>query len=401
MAPVRKSDLRGVVHIATDATVGLVNLVEALHERIARVPLLHAGRPPGKTTGVTGLVYKSIRGVTHVVGGSVQSLLGVLDPILAPEYSVPERDALIAALNGVLGDYLATTGNPLATPMSLCHQGRPLLLEPSSLASTLPEAGDTVLVLLHGLCMNDLQWTRHGRNVGMKLGHALGCTPLFLRYNSGQHISTNGQGLARLLDHMVLQWPQPVKRIVLLGHSMGGLVARSAFYYAQENQQYWPSLVSDLLFLGSPHHGAPLERAGNWIDTVLDATPYATPFARLGKVRSAGITDLRYGNLVDEDWVGVNRFSRRADPRQPVPLPVGLRCFTLASTIGEDNHDVKGQVLGDGLVPLASALGQHKDPERCLRFAEDHQWVGHGINHLDLLSHPQVQDQLLRWLTAR
>ena len=93
--------------------------------------------------------------------------------------------------------------------------------------------------------------------------------------------------------------------------------------------------MNQIVFLGTPHHGAPLERAGNWIDILLGATPYAAPFARLGKVRSAGITDLRHGNLLDEDWGGRDRFARGADRRVPVPLPDGMRCYAVATTAGE------------------------------------------------------------------
>ena len=131
----------------------------------------------------------------------------------------------------------------------------------------------------------------------------LGFTPVYLHYNSGLHVSTNGRALAQQLERLVAQWPRPLERLVLLGHSMGGLLARSALYYGTQAGHRWPARLDDLVFLGTPHHGAPLERAGHWVDLVLGATPYAAPFARLGQVRSAGITDLRHGNLMDGDWV--------------------------------------------------------------------------------------------------
>jgi pimeloyl-ACP methyl ester carboxylesterase len=396
---VRNSDLRGVARLATDATSGLADLVEAMHERIARLPGLPAARLDGRTSGITGLVYKTIRGVTRVVGGSIESLLGLLAPALGPEDPVPEREALLAALNGVLGDYLAATANPLATPMALRRDGRTLALEPAALAARLPDASGRLLVLIHGLCMNDLQWSRAGHDHGAALGGALGCTPVYLRYNSGLHVSINGHALAQLLERLVEQWPQPVERVALLGHSMGGLLARSAVHYGLQAQQRWTSHLTDIVFLGTPHHGAPLERAGHWVDIVLGATPYAAPFARLGKVRSAGITDLRHGNLLDEDWVGRDRFARRADRRQHVPLPGGVRCCAVAASIGQRSGDLKDRLLGDGLVPLDSALGRHQDGRRCLDFPAERQWIGYGLNHLDLLGDPQVYAQLLRWMT--
>jgi pimeloyl-ACP methyl ester carboxylesterase len=283
--------------------------------------------------------------------------------------------------------------------MALRRDGRALSLEAAALATRLPDASDKVLVLVHGLCMNDLQWTRESHDHGTALGSALGYTPVYLHYNSGLHVSINGHALAQLLESLVEQWPQPLERVALLGHSMGGLLARSAVHYGMLAQHRWTSRLTDMVFLGTPHHGAPLERAGHWVDIVLGATPYAAPFARLGKVRSAGITDLRHGNLLDEDWVGRDRFARRCDRRQPVPLPTGVRCCTVAASIGQRDGDLKDRLLGDGLVPLDSALGRHPIASRCLDFPEERQWIGYGINHLDLLGHPQVYAQLLRWLT--
>jgi hypothetical protein len=398
--PPHATVLRGAARLATDATAGLTDLVEAVHERIARVPGLDRRPLDGRTGGVSGLVYKSIRGVTRLVGGSIDALLGLLAPALGPGTASPEREALVAALNGVLGDYLAASGNPLATTMSLRWQDRPLALvsPPAELAASLPGAGGRLLVLAHGLCMNDLQWRRGGHDHGAALARDLGFSPVYLRYNSGLHVSINGRALAGQLEQLVSAWPQPIERLVLLGHSMGGLLLRSALHSGAVAGHAWPARVGDLVCLGTPHHGAPLERAGHWVDQVLGATPYTAPFARLGKVRSAGITDLRHGFLLDEDWVGRDRFARGPDRRQPVPLPAHVRCYAAAASIGAQAGDLKDRLLGDGLVPLDSALGRHADPLRTLAFAEDRQWVGHGMTHLDLLSRAEVYATLRRWL---
>jgi pimeloyl-ACP methyl ester carboxylesterase len=390
--------LRGAARLATDATAGLVDLVEALHERIARVPGVSTA-PDGRTRGLTGLVYKTIRGTTRVVGGGIDMLLGLVLPAPGSGEPVPEREALVAALNGVLGDHLAATANPLATPMTLRRGGRALPEDAAALAASLPDAGGRLLVMIHGLCMNDLQWTREGHDHGTALGRDLGFTPLYLRYNSGLHVSVNGRALARQIEHLIEQWPQPVERLVLVGHSMGGLVARSAAHYGVQAGYRWASRLSDMVFLGSPHHGAPLERAGNWVDIVLGATPYAAPFARLGKLRSAGITDLRHGKLLDEDWAGHDRHARRAERHQHLPLPPHVRCFAAAASIGQQSGDLKDRLLGDGLVPLASALGRHRAASRCLAFGADRQWIGYRMNHLDLLNHPEVYARLLHWLS--
>jgi pimeloyl-ACP methyl ester carboxylesterase len=283
--------------------------------------------------------------------------------------------------------------------MSFRRDGRPFALESSALAAALPEAGPRLLVMLHGLCMNDRQWTRNGHNHGAALARDLGFTPVYLHYNSGLHVSLNGRLLANRLDRLLNLWPYPVERFALLGHSMGGLLARSAQYYGAQADHRWQAQLTDMVFLGTPHHGAPLERAGNWIEIVLSQTPYAAPLARLGKVRSAGITDLRHGNLLDEDWDGRDRFAHGGDHRQSVPLPSSVRCFALAGSTGKKSGDLKDLLLGDGLVPLDSALGRHPDSKRTLAFREDRLWVEYGVNHLDMLSSGDVYARLRHWLT--
>ena len=249
--------------------------------------------------------------------------------------------------------------------------------------------------------MSDLQWMRRGHDHGAALARDLGYTPVYLHYNSGLHISINGHALANLLERLIEQWPAPLDRFVLLGHSMGGLLARSALHYGAQAGHRWPSRLDDLVFLATPHQGAPLERAGNWVDILLGATPYAAPLARLGKLRSAGITDLRHGCLVDEDWVGRDRFAPGPAARHPLPLPdAQVRCSRSRYFRGREDGDLKDRLLGDGLVPLASALGRHADPDRSLRIAEDRQWIGYGMNHLDLLGDAGVYARLRQWLAG-
>jgi pimeloyl-ACP methyl ester carboxylesterase len=393
------ADLRGAAQLTTDAVAGLTSLVEAMHSRIVRVPVLGTAAPDERTGGLTGLVYKSVRGVTRVVGGSVDALFAWLGPALAPSHGgLPhaEREAIVAALNGVLGDHLAATHNPLAIPMSFRHQGRPLLLDRSTMRVVLPEAGPRVLLMLHGLCMNDLQWQRAGHDHGAALARDLGYTPVYLHYNSGLAISTNGRVLAQQLERLLDAWPVPVERLVLMGHSMGGLVARSALFHgvqAQRGGPRWPGRVNDLVCLGTPHQGAPLEGAGQWVDAALAATPYAAPLARLGQARSAGINDLKHGDIVSPDIAG-----RGTHRRAQVPLPGGVRCYALAASLGPADGSLKTRVLGDGLVPIASALGQHREADRRLAFDADSQAVVHDTGHLDLLSSAEVYEHLKRWL---
>jgi pimeloyl-ACP methyl ester carboxylesterase len=398
------ADLRGAARLTTDAVSGLASLVEAMHSRIASPPRLsgfgEATSEDERTRGVTGLVYKTVRGVTHLVGGSAEALLGRLAPVLTASDPVrpprPEREAVVAALNGVLGDHLATTDNPLAIAMAFRQSGQPLVLERYALRSHLAGATPRLLVLLHGLCMNDLQWRRAGHDHGEALARDSGYTPVYLHYNSGLSVSTNGRILAQLMERLYDTWPMPIERLVLMGHSMGGLVARSAIHHGamiQRGGLRWPARVDDLVCLGTPHQGAPLERAGHGVDQLLGAAPYAAPLARLGKARSAGINDLRLGNIVSAP-AGNDGTHRCAQ----VPLPDRTRCFAVAANLGPSAGTFKAKLLGDGLVPVASALGQHPEPDRRLDFAPERQAVVPDTGHLDLLSSTAVYSLLQQWL---
>jgi len=400
LAAIDLKAVRGWGRLACEATAGLADVVEAMHHTIARAPGILGTAPSGRTRGITGLVYGSIRGVTRLVGTGFDGAgaLGRLAPPQGPSGRIPspQGEAVLAVLNGVIGHHLAATGNPLAIPMRLRQGGRPLTLERQALAAALPQARGKVLVLVHGSCRCDLQWSRLGHEHGAALSRDLACTPLYLHYNTGLHVSSNGRAFSDTLATLVREWPVEVEDLLILTHSMGGLVARSACHYGAG--QRWLQRLSALVFLGTPHQGAPLERGGSWVDTVMGISPYTAPLSRLGQIRSAGITDLRHGSILDEDWEGRDRFGRARERPRAVPLPAGVPCYAVAATRSAVEGDLAGALLGDGLVPVSSAMGRDTDPRRALHFPESRQWVGRGMNHFDLLSHPEVYDQLKRWL---
>ncbi len=395
MSGARRSPMvhvRAAARLAADATAGLVDLVEAVHAGIASGPGRQAPID-GRTRGLTGLVYGSVRGVTRLVGGSADALLGLLAREATAagddDAATPTLGALRAALNGVLGDHLEATGNALAIPMALRADGRVLPLEAAALAERLPQARPAVALLVHGLCLHDGHWARPQPALADALA-AAGYTPVHLHYNSGRPVARNGAELAGLLDALAAGWPVPLQRLVIVGHSMGGLVARSAWHQALHTgpePRRWTTLGTDLVCLGTPHHGAPLERVGHVIDRVLDATPYAKPFARLGRLRSAGITDLRHGQVL-------------AAASEAAPLPVGVRCFAVAGHLGAAAAPgaLHRRVVGDGLVPVDSALGRAADVARSLAFAEADTLVAGGVGHLALMADAGVVACVAGWL---
>jgi hypothetical protein len=392
------TDLQGITRLVVEATAGVTDLVEAMHRASDPVSAWLFDAPPDRAGGPAGLAYASVRLTTRLIGRGLDTALARLVPLLGQAGASGPREAVVAALNGVLGDHLAASGNPLAIPMTVRRDGTPLSLDRAALAAALPAATGRIAVLVHGLCMNDLQWTRNGHDHGAALRRDLGYTPVYLHYNSGRHIARNGRDLAALLEALVEAWPVPVASLSLVCHSMGGLVARSAAHHGALAAHRWPAHLRHLVFLATPHHGAPMERGGAWLQLLLGVTPYTAPFGRLGRIRSAGITDLRHGSLVDEDWVGRDRFVPRAELPQPVPLPAGVACFTVAATMRGVSPTLARHLVGDGMVLLRSALGEDDDPARALAFPPEHRWVAEGRHHLDVLDDPEVYARVRRWL---
>ncbi len=389
----------GGAKLVFDAVEGVTNAVEQMHANIASTPTrLITGAPP--STASPGLiaagVYKGIRGVNAALRGTAT---GGARLIPAEGQAAEDHSTIkaTAALNGVIGDHLEATGNPLATDMQLLADGQALDLDATGLTDAFPQASPHIVVFVHGLTLSELSWQMKGQpGLGHKLSAELGHSALYLRYNTGRHISTNGREFAELLAELCAAWPTPVESLSLIGHSMGGLVIRSACWYAQQAQARWLEPLRRIVCLGTPHHGAPLEKAGHLLDRMMLATPYTAPLA-FGRNRSAGIKDLRHGNLLDEDWQGWDPDVHGADTRRPVPLLENVDYYFAAATLGRDLQDPIGHALGDLLVRLGSALGSHPDQLRRVGIDPDKCRVFHERHHFDLLYDERVHRQVVAW----
>jgi pimeloyl-ACP methyl ester carboxylesterase len=395
------SDLRGAGRLAADLTVLVTDVVETMHHNIARRPGVLGRATQESTKGLTGFVYRSVRGVARVMGGTVDAVLAPLVPLASGASEWPGRAAVIGALNGVLGDHLEASGNPLAIPMELCFGGASLPLTRAELAGLLPHPRQRLVVMVHGLCVTDTIWGRRSHNHGQSLAQDIQADVVYLRYNSGRHISTNGAQFAALLETMVEAWPVPLRELVLVGHSMGGLVIRSACASGEASGHKWVRLLHALVFLGTPHQGAPLERAGHGVDMLFSASPYTVAFTRLGRLRSAGITDLRHGSVLDQDWLGRDRFARAGYLHHTQPLPRTVPAFAIAGSLSKGASDRGRAPRSDGLVPVASALGLHPDPSIAVDIPASRQWIAYGTSHLDLLSSKAVYERMKHWLAAK
>ena len=384
------ADLYGLSRLAVHAVAETTDLVEQMHRTIARVSAPLGTATSGRTRGITGLVYRSIQGVTGLVGGSLDLAGRHLLRSPEEESSSARRERIVSVINGVVGDHLEATANPLAIAMRLRYQGQALSLDGPELARTIARPQSRLLIAVHGLCLNHHCWSppedETGANLPGELARRLGYTELHLHYNTGRPIACNGRDLASLLEELVSRWPVPVEDIVLLGHSMGGLVSRSACHYGSEAGHAWTDQLRRVVCLGSPHLGAPLEQVGHRLERLLGVSPYSAPFQKLGRMRSAGIIDLRHGRVLDQ-----------AEDVQ-ARLPAQTALHTVAATRSESARRISARMIGDGLVPVASALGQHPDAQKRLPVAPEHACVLAGVGHVGLLRDWRVVEVLEGWI---
>jgi pimeloyl-ACP methyl ester carboxylesterase len=352
--------------------------------------------------GIAGSVYSGLRGGTSALGRRASNLAvrggqAIDRPALS---TTPIGSGVIAAVNGLIGDVLEREGSELHQPMSVRVGGATVAPDRDALAEAFPNAAPRLVVFVHGLMGTEFGWRLGagpaGQTYGTRLERDIGCTPVYVRYNSGRHVSQNGRSLADLLEEVVAQWPVEVEEVALIGHSMGGLVSRSACYQAAEDHYDWVRRVRHTVSLGSPHMGAPLEQAVHFLSAGLHALPETRPVSTFLRRRSVGIRDLRRGSLVDEDWRDCDPDALRAAACKEIPLLDGAtHCFVAATVTRSERHPL-GRMIGDTLVLNASASGRSR--ARRIPFEADHGVHLGGTHHLALLNHPAVYERLRGWL---
>ncbi len=346
--------------------------------------------------------YAAARGLTKgLVRGGALAFSRVRRPD-APslEESLGGR-LVVGAVNGAFGDSIHRRGNPLALTMSLRAAGRDVAPDRTAIAEAFPAATARLVVFVHGLCETEEAWsygaTRHVP-YGVRLQTELGYIPLFVRYNTGRHISENGREFAELLERVTANWPVAVEEIVLVGHSMGGLVARSACHYADAHT--WPAQVRHVFTLGAPHRGAPLEKAATFATGALARLPETRGLSRALKARSSGIKDLGHGYLVDEDWSDQDPDAFVQQAGSQIPFLQSANHYFVAATVSREPDAPLGRIIGDMLV-LRSSAWAHAHPGERMHFPVDRYCHVGEINHFDLLNHPAIYGQLRRWITGR
>jgi pimeloyl-ACP methyl ester carboxylesterase len=389
--------LSDVTELARGVHRGVAGRVFGLLGAPARpVQLLH--------DGICTIAYSATRMGTSIVPALVgTAAAAVHDPAAPSAHDSPARFAL-AAVGGLIGDQLAAEYPTLAPELRLRTHGGPLRCSSGNVVHDLgPAATGRIVIFLHGLCGNDWYWQLGAERslgaarttFGSLLRDEHGWTPLYACYNTGLHISANGRALAALLEELVAGWPVGVERIALIGHSMGALVGRSAAQAGAEAGHVWTRHLSDVVGLGGPQLGAPLERLANWGSHRLGRLPETRPFATFLNRRSVGIKDLRYGAVIDDDWAGFDLDELLCDRCTPARLLPGVAYYAVAATLTR-SPDGPFRVVGDLLVEYSSATGT--GAIRRIPFeVEQTMHIGRR-HHLNLLSDPIVYARLRTWL---
>ncbi len=426
--------LRGFVDLAFHAVEQTTHLVERTHDATAKrsvrriAPIEPLATPANAINavqqGIAAGVYWTIRTVNRGVHGVVGSGIDLLSSAAgassedgAFELATPLRstsagslewvvDYAQSAVTGLHGDWLSKKGNSLASTMHLRHEGRRLAIDEDAFRSAFAAPSSKLAVFVHGLSSTEWMWTYRAQEYygdpsacfGNRLRDDHGYTPIYVRYNTGLHVSENGRQLSDLLAEVLDAYPVDVDTIALIGHSMGGLVCRSAAHYGDAHQQSWVGKLRHVVSLGSPHLGAPLEKAVNLTAGALRffETTATQVISEVLNARSAGIKDLRFGYTTDEEWLDQDPDAVLRDRRADVPLLDHVSYCFVGATISRDPSHPLGHVVGDLLVRLPSAAGRHPEPVRRIPFRSGE--VLGGLNHLQLANHPAVYDALQQWI---
>jgi pimeloyl-ACP methyl ester carboxylesterase len=403
---VQREELTAFGELAGNAAGGLASQVKQMHLGIAGRVWRWVG-PAGIPVRLVHdrVAERGYEAATRLTRRLVSSGIGALGASQSRDAASIERTvggrAVVGALNGMWGDTLARQNNRLALKMTLRAGGRDVPLTPGGLRRAYPHASPRLAVFVHGLCETDDAWMIGGAShvpYGYRLQAELGYTPLYLRYNTGLHVSDNGRQLARLLDQVTRAWPTEVHELALIGHSMGGLVGRSACHYSDGGE--WCAKVRHVFTLGAPHLGAPLEQAANAASYVLGRLPetralLASPL----NLRSVGIKDLRYGYLVDECWLDQDCDAFLRNTSREIPFLRTAHHYFVCATLSRDPGTPSARIIGDLLVLQASAWA-HQRGQR-LRFPVEHYSHFGGLNHFELLNHPAIYRQIRRSMSPR
>ena len=246
-------------------------IADSYFDILSRLPLF--GGPAQLVRSAHDAIASTVYGAIHHGSGGLLAAASLVErhATAGPAGQPPGRLAsgLRSALNGAFGDHLAASNSVLAVRMAIYVEGAAVALDTAALRAAFPTAGKRLCVFIHGLGCDEHSWQARDRadppatHFGRQLHADFAFTPLYLRYNSGLPIASNGAQLAALLEDLLAAWPEPAGELLIVAHSMGGLVALSACEHAAAAGMHWPQATRMLICLGSPNLGSPVERLGH------------------------------------------------------------------------------------------------------------------------------------------
>ncbi len=390
------AEIRAVSRLGGHAFAGLVSRIEQVHQAVAGRAFTPIGLPGAPARAVHDAIARGVYVAVRGGGTAAGVLSGEAVSLLAgggrPAGTQRGGNLALAALNAVAGHQLDPGLAPLAIRMAVRADGRDLDLSPQAVADAFPHATGRIAVFVHGLAETEDSWQRRDAEsepYGLRLRAHFGYTPAYVRYNSGRHVSENGRDLATLLDDLVAAWPQQVDELLLMGHSMGGLIIRSACHYGQQGSAAWVERVRHVFYLGSPHLGAPLARAAGFAGWAMGKAAETRPFVTVVNGASPGIKDLRHGYVLAEDWADCDQDTCVRNHRGATPPLAGANHYTISATVTADPGNPLGAVAGDLLVQPASAHGRRGAHQHIPFRMGSRRELG-ALHHFDLLNHAAV-----------
>ena len=309
----------------------------------------------------------------------------------------------LSILNGVVGDRLrnATLGIKMNfyADNKIVHLDKPLLAERLAQLNKMPSP--KICILVHGLTNNETIWGfKDKSDYGTLLEHDFDYTPFYLRYNTGLHISENGKNLAALLEKLYENYPIKIEEISIIAHSMGGLLTHSACYYAQKSEMLWAQKLRNIFLLATPHLGSFLERFANVTTNILEKVPnwHTRMVGKVLNWRSAGIKDLRFGYLTDEDWENQHPDKLLKNNKTPIQKLEGVSYHVISGRLTQAEKHWVSLLFGDILVSTKSATARSKNVDE-FNFSPDKHYEFAKTNHFKLTASKEAYEKIKSWLS--
>jgi pimeloyl-ACP methyl ester carboxylesterase len=350
-------------------------------------PLVAVGRAQRKNYREDFTLSRVYYGVTAVArfDGPRRCVISFLDPLATERVTIGEHTFPLAA------DFTVPVGVMLSREKPEKKLGLSRLLRPAKYESTDRIARlqpydpkKTVVLVVHGLMSEPSTWTPMINTLRGDAEIRKRYQFWFYSYPSGYPYPYSAENLRDQLDAIEKRYPLH-KKMVLIGHSMGGCISR--LLITDSGDKLWLSVfgrppaqtplsaatkeslekalifqhrkdIGRVIFISTPHRGANL--AQNWLGRIASSL-IRSPITLLQvgaevlthqTPDTAALRLKRIPNSVDT-LAPNNRFVLALDK---IPIAPGIPYYTISGDRGKGgNKDKTPPVMGDGVVPYWSS----------------------------------------------